>query len=163
MSLINSIKLQVGISGGKKRSEVDIHEDVQHEAGVETLYDVEREKDGRAERQRPRQTRKGNVSIAQILSPPPPPPTASPRFNMLTLRWIAGGEGEDGGQNGEKKARRGREVKRQKEKYPSDRIAGKGRSRGVEAAVRGWWRAPAGLGIPGTAQTAAQAKRKFAV
>lgn len=53
-----------------------------------------------------------------------------------------------------------REVKRQKEEYPSDRIAGKGRSRGVEAAVRGWWRAPAGLGIPGTAQTAAPGEKK---
>jgi len=70
-----------------------------------------------------------------------------------------GGEGEDGGQNGEKKLE-GREVKRQKEKYPSDRIAGKGRSRGVEAAVRGWWRAFAGLGILGTAQTAAPGEKK---
>lgn len=131
---------------------------VHHEAGVETLYDVEREKDGSAERQRPRQTRKGNVSIAQILSPPPP--TASPRFNMLTLRWIAGGQREKTGDRMAKKKLGRREVKRQKEEYPSDRIAGKGRSRGVEAAVRGWWRAPAGLGIPGTAQTAAPGEKK---
>lgn len=68
---------------------------------VETLYDVEREKDGNAERQGPRQTRKGNVSIAQILSPPPP--TASPRFNMLTLRWIAGEREKTGDRMAKKK------------------------------------------------------------
>lgn len=43
-----------------------IHEDDHYEASVETLYDVG-EKDGSVERQRPRQTRKGNVSIAQTL------------------------------------------------------------------------------------------------
>jgi len=82
---------------------LDVGEDDQDEASVAmTLYDVERKKDGSAERQRPRQTRKGNVSSAQILLPPlPPPPTASPRFNMLTLRWI--GEKENAGDGTEEK------------------------------------------------------------
>lgn len=124
------------------------------------LHDVEREKDGSAKRQRPRQTRKGSVSIAQILLVAA---TAycHPRFNMLTLRWAGERERRRGTERREKKEKleRKRREKRQKEKYASDRIAGKGRSK-VEAAARGWRRAPTGLGIPGTAQTAAPDEKK---
>lgn len=81
------------------------HKDDHHEASVETFYGIEREKDGSVERQRPRQTRKGSVSIAQTLLWPP---IASPRFNMLTLRWIGkrgkDGEREDEGGRAKKKS-----------------------------------------------------------
>lgn len=102
----------------------DVAEDDHDEAGVETLHDVENEKkteapkgSGPDKRGKAMSALRRSSRRHRLLHPP--------RFNMLTLRWIAG-EREKTGDRMAKKRLGGREVKRQKEKYPSDRIAGKG-------------------------------------